>query len=115
MAISDTQSLPLSLAMAIVDQSATVRGSPGLKRSPPRAQPLSDRAQQRLMRQAVIQAELEAEEREALKMTPVSRLPYRLPFHPPSRLATVLPVTSYALGRAQDSSGLREVCQDRVH
>ncbi|KAI0628348.1 hypothetical protein C8Q77DRAFT_1162339 [Trametes polyzona] len=58
--------IPLPLAVAIMDRSVTVRGSP--KRPPP-AQPLSDKAQQRLMRQAVIQAELEAEEREALKMT----------------------------------------------
>ncbi|KAI0328327.1 hypothetical protein GY45DRAFT_1326459 [Cubamyces sp. BRFM 1775] len=70
MTISEAQPLPLPLAMAIVDQSVTIRGSPGLKRSQSRPQPLSDRAQQRLIRQAVIQAELEAEEREALKMTP---------------------------------------------
>ncbi|OSC97284.1 hypothetical protein PYCCODRAFT_1462020 [Trametes coccinea BRFM310] len=67
---SDAPAFPLPLAIAIADRSVTVRGSPSPKRPPSRAQQLSDKAQQRLMRQAVIQAELEAEEREALKMTP---------------------------------------------
>ncbi|KAI8970763.1 hypothetical protein BD414DRAFT_233830 [Trametes punicea] len=67
---ASSSSVPLPLAMAIADHSVTVRGSPGFKRPPPRAQPLSGKAQQRLIRQAVIKAELEAEEREALKMTP---------------------------------------------
>ncbi|KAL7278377.1 hypothetical protein ACG7TL_008357 [Trametes sanguinea] len=66
----DAAAFPLPLAIAIADRSVTVRGSPSPKRPPSRAQQLSDKAQQRLMRQAVIQAELEAEEREALKMTP---------------------------------------------
>ncbi|OJT14752.1 hypothetical protein TRAPUB_8683 [Trametes pubescens] len=51
-----------------MDGSVTIRGSP--KRPlPPPAQPLSDKAQQRLMRMAIVQAELEAEERDALKIT----------------------------------------------
>ncbi|KAJ2973293.1 hypothetical protein NUW54_g12091 [Trametes sanguinea] len=66
---SDADAFPLPLAIAIVDRSVTIRGSPSPKRPPPRPQPLSDKAQQRLIRQAVIQAELEAEEREALRMT----------------------------------------------
>ncbi|KAI0668019.1 hypothetical protein C8Q78DRAFT_1047836 [Trametes maxima] len=61
---SDALSLPL--ALALIDRSVTVRGSP--KRPPP-PQPLSDRAQQRLIRQAIIQAECEAEERDALRIT----------------------------------------------
>ncbi len=69
-----SSSIPLPLAVAVMDGSVTIRGSP--KRPlPPPAQPLSDKAQQRLMRMAIVQAELEAEERDALKITAVRRCP----------------------------------------
>ncbi|KAL1940921.1 hypothetical protein VTO73DRAFT_7557 [Trametes versicolor] len=67
--MASSSSLPLPLAVAVIEGAVTIRGSPKRPVPPPTAQPLSDKAQQRLMRMAVIQAELEAEEREALKIT----------------------------------------------
>ncbi|EIW52235.1 uncharacterized protein TRAVEDRAFT_75291 [Trametes versicolor FP-101664 SS1] len=67
--MASSSSLPLPLAVAVIEGAVTIRGSPKRPIPPPTAQPLSDKAQQRLMRMAVIQAELEAEEREALKIT----------------------------------------------
>lgn len=71
--MASSSSLPLPLAVAVIEGAVTIRGSPKRPIPPPTAQPLSDKAQQRLMRMAVIQAELEAEEREALKITAVRR------------------------------------------
>ncbi|KAI0350731.1 hypothetical protein OH77DRAFT_1593303 [Trametes cingulata] len=66
---SSSDTLPPPLVAAIVDRSVTLRTSP-TKRGPAPAQPLSGKAQQRLIRQAIAQAELEAEERQALLITP---------------------------------------------
>ncbi|KAH9846334.1 hypothetical protein C2E23DRAFT_853487 [Lenzites betulinus] len=60
-------SIPIPLAIALASRSVAVRTSP--TRPPPPVQALSDKAQQRLIRQAVAKAELEAEERDALRIT----------------------------------------------
>ncbi|KAH9854777.1 hypothetical protein C2E23DRAFT_858056 [Lenzites betulinus] len=60
-------SLPIPLAIALASRPVAVRTSP--TRPPPLVQALSDKAQQCLIRQAVTKAELEAEERDALRIT----------------------------------------------
>ncbi|KAI0363179.1 hypothetical protein BV20DRAFT_1126437, partial [Pilatotrama ljubarskyi] len=58
---------PPPLLAAIANCAVALRTSPARRTAP--AQPLSARAQQRLVRQAIAQAELDAEERLALAIT----------------------------------------------